>query len=65
MERCGPAGGLAPPTQCPSGWVLRAALRAAIDATVLLSKCNVMVHTSSSLSTAASLMNPNLILVRA
>jgi len=33
--------------------------------TVLLSKCNVMVHTSSSVSTVASLINPALILVRA
>lgn len=33
--------------------------------TVLLSQCNVMVHTASSVSTMASLMNPALILVRA
>jgi hypothetical protein len=35
-----------------------------IDA-VLLSKCNVMVHASSSVSTVASILNPALILVRA
>lgn len=33
--------------------------------TVLLSQCNVMVHTSSSVSTVASIINPALILVRA
>ncbi len=33
--------------------------------TVLLSQCNVMVYTSSSVSTVASIMNPALILVRA
>jgi hypothetical protein len=33
--------------------------------TVVLSKCNVLVHASSSVSTAASIMNPALILVRA
>lgn len=37
---------------------------ALIDA-VLLSQCNVMVHTSSSVSTVASIMNPALLLVRA
>jgi hypothetical protein len=37
---------------------------ALIDA-VLLSQCNVMIHTSSSVSTAAAIMNPALILVRA
>ncbi|MGE0258327.1 MAG: hypothetical protein AB7T18_06180 [Alphaproteobacteria bacterium] len=31
---------------------------------VLLSKCNVMVHASSSVSTVASIVNPSLILVR-
>ena len=33
--------------------------------TVLLAQCNVLVHTSSSVSTMASIMNPALILVRA
>ena len=33
--------------------------------TVLLSQCNVMVHTSSSVSTVASIMNPAMILIRA
>jgi hypothetical protein len=33
--------------------------------TVLLSRCNIMVHTSSSVSTVASMMNPALTLVRA
>jgi hypothetical protein len=33
--------------------------------TVLLSQCNVMVHTSSSVSTVASIINPAMILVRA
>jgi len=33
--------------------------------TVLLSQCNVMVHSSSSVSTVASIMNPALLLVRA
>jgi hypothetical protein len=33
--------------------------------TVVLSQCNVLVHTSSSVSTVASIMNPALILVRA
>jgi len=37
---------------------------ALIDA-VLLSKCNVMVHASSSVSTVASILNPALILIRA
>ena len=33
--------------------------------TVLLSKCNVLVHISSSVSTVASIFNPALILVHA
>ena len=33
--------------------------------TVVLSQCNVLVHASSSVSTAASIINPALILVRA
>jgi hypothetical protein len=37
---------------------------ALIDA-VLLSKCNVMVHAASSVSTVASILNPALILFRA
>jgi hypothetical protein len=32
--------------------------------TILLSRCNVMLHASSSVSTIASIMNPNLALVR-
>jgi hypothetical protein len=32
--------------------------------TILLSRCNVMLHASSSVSTVASIMNPNLALVR-
>ena len=33
--------------------------------TLLLARCNVLVHASSSVSTMASLLNPSLTLVRA